>query len=196
VTDNEDLLGRRRAQIAEAAYDQFAESGFQFSSVSEVARRAGMDKRTMYDYVGDKRDVLYLVFLHFLPQQLRMIGGALDDADDPPMQLSRMGHEHLSFLERRPGLALLYYREMRYLSRDQIRDCLWFIGEVVALYEEAIRRGIDRRLMASPEPHVAARMFAAALDMPTLVAWDLGGYDRAAVEQEILRATLDGLRVR
>jgi AcrR family transcriptional regulator len=196
VTDNRDLLARRRAQIAAAAFEEFALVGFRSTSVSSVARRAGMDKRTMYDYVGDKHDVLYLVFLTFLPRQIQHIAATLSDDDEPMVQLEKMAHAHLEYLAEKSSLAFMYYREMRYLHREQIDEVLWVIGQVISLYEGAVRRGVAAGTMVSDEPHVAARLVAAACDMPTLAAWDLGAYDPSVVEHEILRLTLNGLRAR
>ncbi|UGS35572.1 TetR/AcrR family transcriptional regulator [Capillimicrobium parvum] len=196
VTANTELLESRRSQIAEAAYAAFCANGFRSTSVSDVAGLAGMDKRTLYDYVGDKPDLLYLVFLHFLPDQVKRMGSALRDRDDPVMQLQRMGRAHLRFLAEYPGLGLLYYREMRYLHREQIRDLLWLIGETITLYRTAIERGAAAGLIVTDDAHVAARVFAAGLDMPSLTAWDLASSDPKIVEREILRFALDGLRAR
>ncbi|UGS35583.1 TetR/AcrR family transcriptional regulator [Capillimicrobium parvum] len=193
VTDNEELLQRRRLQIAGAAYEEFARTGFASTSVSTVARHAGMDKRTLYDYVRDKHDLLYIVFLYFLPRQVQAIGGALADVDDPVDQIRAMARAHLTFLDEHESLGLLYYREMRHLRREQISEVLEMIGAIVELYEEVIRRGADEGRFRTSNARLAARTLAAALDMPSLTAWDVSRYDLSAIEKEILHVVLDGL---
>ena len=55
------LEERRRAQLTLAAYDVFAEVGYDDAAVSEIARRAGLGQGTLYRYVDGKRELLDLV---------------------------------------------------------------------------------------------------------------------------------------
>jgi AcrR family transcriptional regulator len=193
LTDNEELLWRRRLQIARAAYEEFARTGFASTSVSTIARNAGMDKRTLYDYVRDKHDLLYIVFLYFLPRQVEAVAGALTGVTDPVDQVRAMAHAHLTFLAENESLGLVYYREMRHLRREQISEVLAMIGAIVDLYEDVIRSGAEEGRFRTSNARVAARTVAAALDMPSLAAWDVGQYEPATVEDEVLHVVLDGL---
>lgn len=51
----------KRADILAAARDLFVESGVDRVSMDAVAARAGVSKRTVYDYYGDKRRLLLAV---------------------------------------------------------------------------------------------------------------------------------------
>ncbi|MFJ5277781.1 TetR/AcrR family transcriptional regulator [Streptomyces parvulus] len=51
----------KRAAILAAARELFLANGFDRSSVDAVAARAGVSKRTVYDYFGDKRTLLQAV---------------------------------------------------------------------------------------------------------------------------------------
>lgn len=48
----------KRAAILTAARDLFVEAGVERTSMDAVASRAGVSKRTVYDYYGDKRRLL------------------------------------------------------------------------------------------------------------------------------------------
>ena len=52
----------RRNYILTAAKEVFAEKGYEFSSMNEIASRAEFTKRTLYQYFADKAD-LYLTVL-------------------------------------------------------------------------------------------------------------------------------------
>ncbi|MQM26743.1 TetR/AcrR family transcriptional regulator [Glycomyces albidus] len=52
----------KRAAILSAARELFLTEGFDRSSVDAVAARAGVSKRTVYDYFGDKQTLLHAVF--------------------------------------------------------------------------------------------------------------------------------------
>lgn len=51
----------KRAAIMAAAWDLFVADGFERTSVDAVAARAGVSKRTVYDYFGDKSALLVAV---------------------------------------------------------------------------------------------------------------------------------------
>src|ERR1700753_1650230 len=46
-------------RLAEAAMELFDERGFEATTVSDIAERAGLTKRTFFRYFGDKREVLF-----------------------------------------------------------------------------------------------------------------------------------------
>jgi TetR/AcrR family transcriptional repressor of mexJK operon len=52
----------KRAAILSSARELFLTEGFDRSSVDAVAARAGVSKRTVYDYFGDKQTLLHAVF--------------------------------------------------------------------------------------------------------------------------------------
>ncbi|MEV4704227.1 TetR family transcriptional regulator [Actinoplanes sp. NPDC049316] len=48
-----------RGRLAAAALELFAERGFDQTTVTDIAARAGLDKRTFYRLFGDKREALF-----------------------------------------------------------------------------------------------------------------------------------------
>jgi AcrR family transcriptional regulator len=50
-----DAVGRLQA----AALDLFAEQGFERTTITEIAERAGLSKRTFFNHFADKREVLF-----------------------------------------------------------------------------------------------------------------------------------------
>ena len=52
---------QKRAAILTAARELFLSDGFDRTSVDAVAARAGVSKRTVYDYFGDKQTLLQAV---------------------------------------------------------------------------------------------------------------------------------------
>jgi AcrR family transcriptional regulator len=53
--------GRTRERILTAALKEFAAKGFAGARVDEIARRAAINKRMLYHYFGDKRDLFKAV---------------------------------------------------------------------------------------------------------------------------------------
>ena len=51
-------------RIAQAALEQFSETGIRRSSVEDVGRRAGLSRVTVYRQVGTKEDLVRKLFCH------------------------------------------------------------------------------------------------------------------------------------
>ncbi|CAN5358819.1 TetR/AcrR family transcriptional regulator [soil metagenome] len=66
----------KRAAIVGAARELFLADGFDRTSVDAIAARAGVSKRTVYDYFGDKRALLGTV----VEQVVTSLSSAVDDA--------------------------------------------------------------------------------------------------------------------
>lgn len=79
------LEERRRAQLSLAAYDVFAEVGYEDAAVSEIARRAGLGQGTLYRYVDGKRELLDLVVDLCIERLMEAVDfdGLLDAANEP-----------------------------------------------------------------------------------------------------------------
>ena len=58
-TDGKAALNKlkKRTSLMEAAFELFTEEGFQNTTISEIARKAGIGKGTFYFYFEDKYDI-------------------------------------------------------------------------------------------------------------------------------------------
>ena len=52
----------RQDRIMMAARTMFAEHGYDATTLRQVAERAGLGLGTLFNYISDKRDLIYLVF--------------------------------------------------------------------------------------------------------------------------------------
>jgi len=59
VTDSR-LVEQRRGQILRAAVKLFSEKGYYVVTVQQIARKAGISMGLIYQYFGDKDDILFL----------------------------------------------------------------------------------------------------------------------------------------
>jgi AcrR family transcriptional regulator len=71
-----------RAAILRAATTEFTGNGFGGARIDAIARRAGANKRMLYLYFGDKRE-LYEAVLEGLLADLRRAEAAIPEAPDP-----------------------------------------------------------------------------------------------------------------
>jgi TetR/AcrR family transcriptional repressor of mexJK operon len=70
---------KKRADILDAARGLFLEEGFDRTSVDAISARAGVSKRTVYDYFGDKQTLLLSVLVEAGRVLMATIRDAIDE---------------------------------------------------------------------------------------------------------------------
>src|SRR3954464_7956466 len=83
---DERLVEKRRDQMIKGAVSLFKEKGFHRTTTREIAKAAGFSIGTLYEYIGSKEDVLYLVvdyiyeeFQENLQKEIGQSKGTLED---------------------------------------------------------------------------------------------------------------------
>ncbi|HZO11900.1 MAG TPA: TetR/AcrR family transcriptional regulator, partial [Polyangiaceae bacterium] len=71
----------RRAQILACARDVFAERGFHTASIADICARAGIGRGTLYQYFGNKHDVLVAVVDELADRVRKVIAARPKTAD-------------------------------------------------------------------------------------------------------------------
>ena len=69
-----------RGRLERAAMELYIERGFEQTTVTEIARRAGLTQRTFFRHYADKREVLFAGSRLLEELIVRTLGGALDSA--------------------------------------------------------------------------------------------------------------------
>jgi AcrR family transcriptional regulator len=70
---------RTRERIFKAAFREFADEGFAGARVDRIARRAGINKRMLYHYFGDKEALFREVLRRKMAQRLSWTAATPDD---------------------------------------------------------------------------------------------------------------------
>jgi AcrR family transcriptional regulator len=96
----------KRAVIARAAIDVFVREGYARASVDAIAAEAGVSKRTIYDYYGDKRRLFLAVIQETSSAQAgefqKMLDRTLARTDDLQAALLSFGREFATAVARSP----------------------------------------------------------------------------------------------
>jgi AcrR family transcriptional regulator len=134
---------RTRAAILRAATAEFTANGLKGARVDAIAKRAGINKRMLYHYFGDKQG-LYLAVLEHTYAAIRTAERALDLHDcDPETGIRRLVQftwryfiDHPEFLSL---LATENFNRAVYLRKSRrIRHLHTQLGDMV---EDLLKRG-------------------------------------------------------
>ncbi|WP_353510560.1 TetR/AcrR family transcriptional regulator [Intrasporangium sp.] len=118
-------IQRRRSEILTAAVQLFQEDGYHSTTTHAVAERAGISVGLIYQYFGNKEDLLRAAIVDILADFRDRVPAAMAQAGSDPEARIRMGFRTLvEVIDEKPEATVLSYRESMTLSkegRDEIK---------------------------------------------------------------------------
>jgi len=125
-----------RTALVEAAEEIFLQKGFGNTSLSEIAKRAGITKSLIHHYFGSKeglwREVKTRRFMHYAQRQMEMLQQAQPSAE----LLKASVAFYFDFLRRNPQIVRVL--AWMFLEQDQ-KECMDIDRELIAQGVENIR---------------------------------------------------------
>lgn len=136
----------KRLGLLDAAREVFRESGYETSSMADIAARAGSSKATLYSYFPSKEALFMEVILEAGRAHGEAMFSELVASASLEEGLRRLGERHLKFTTTPDAIALarlaITEGERSSLGRDfYARGPGKLIGELAAYLEGAIGRG-------------------------------------------------------
>jgi AcrR family transcriptional regulator len=173
----------RRERILMAATRLFGKQGIDQTSLTDIAARADVPLPSIYDYFGDKQDlVLAVPEQNFSTLYDRASAGLAENADDPVAQLRAIYLCNFEYITENPGWGRVFFLEIWpsvIAAEDRIRDA---VDRYAKLYVDLVRRSIDAGAYHRDlDPYLAMSLLMGGLCHLTAV-WLLYGqrYDLVA----------------
>jgi len=135
VTRESNTGGDKYHRILNAAVRVFARQGFFQSTVSQVAREAGVADGTIYLYFKNKEDILVQFFSYRARQVFDDFKIAVDRAESAFGKLKCLIGRHLATFQEDRHMAVVYLSEIHQISRvaePQIRAMSQRYADIVA----------------------------------------------------------------
>lgn len=186
----------KRAKIIAAARDLFLSDGFDRSSVDAVAAKAGVSKRTVYDYYGDKQNLLLAVVEETSRAVLDMIKQGISDYlwefEDLEQALILFCEQFVASANGSSDYSAL----IRLVTMEAANLPASFLEKL----DNATEEGIIRRftefgqtgLLDVPDPVMATKHFAA---LTFLLVFDQPRKNGTLEEEQTKRFITEGVRV-
>ncbi len=115
--DVPELIQLRRGQIIVAAIELFGERGYHATAIRDIAKRADISIGTIYQYVTDKEDVLFLALIEVLDSYLRRIPSALEGLNEPLKRFHAAVAAYCAVNDEKTAATVLAYRETASLRK-------------------------------------------------------------------------------
>jgi TetR/AcrR family transcriptional regulator len=133
-------------KIIAAARDVFSERGFAATTVDEIARRAGVNKATLYYQIGNK-ETLYAVVIHDVMGAIAdAIAHDIENTPSPEEKLKTYIRNVAVAVDRNPWMPPIMLREMaaggKNLPEVVLRELLRIFSFLATIIDEGVRQGI------------------------------------------------------
>jgi AcrR family transcriptional regulator len=96
----EKIRSQSTGKILEAAFELMAQNGYEATSISQIAKHAGISKGLIYNYFDSKEDMLKALVNHALDEADHLMEDIVDD--DPRQTIENMLRWFFDELRERP----------------------------------------------------------------------------------------------
>ena len=174
VTDAR-LVGERRGQILRAAVKLFSEKSYYTTTVQEIAKEAGVSTGLIYQYFGDKDDILFLSLKMVIETYEHEIPPRLEGIKHPVERLCVALWAYCMIIDGLREATVLAYRSTKSLRAD--RQALIKEGEVRTnrLLENCVRARIDGGFMRAVNEHMLVYQYVMFCHAWALKHWAFQG---------------------
>ncbi len=188
--------GKKRERILDAAIVEIAQRGYYKTTISTIARRAGVADGTIYLYFRNKAEILVSIFDRAMARFIDEGRVHLTKVHGAESQLRRIVELHLSLVSENRDLAVIFQVELRHslhfmaqFSRSRIRD---YLETIAAIIHSGQSEGVFR---ANLDPLLAAKAVFGILD-EMATDWVLSHRNTrlAAKSDAVAELVLGGLR--
>lgn len=188
------LVRERRSALIQAAIEVFSEKGYHASRVSDVAQRAGLSQGTVYNYVGSKEDLLYLVCEDFAFGYEETVGGVIKSTEDPVERLHALIRATIDVVFTYRTHFLVLQRELHCVDKDRRKPFLRHAAQKRKMIEDVVLEAAKAEGVIVSNSLVKANILIYLPGVIISKAWDLRGKvsDRVVAE-ELMAFMLKGL---
>jgi TetR/AcrR family fatty acid metabolism transcriptional regulator len=147
VISAKEKINDKYHRILEAAVKVFADQGFFQSTISQIAREAGVADGTIYLYFKNKEDILVQFFSFKTRQVFARFREEVNGADNAVDKLRKLIHRHLEEFQNDRNMAMVYQVETHQNSRlieEQIREMSKMYLDIVS---EIVEQGQEERVI-------------------------------------------------
>ncbi|RDI55836.1 TetR/AcrR family transcriptional regulator [Nocardia mexicana] len=153
----EGLAEQRREQIVQAAYEVFTEQGYRATTVSEIARHAGVGQGTVYRYFDSKVEILREVFdwsaqRGFTALDLEKLAAPVDSFAELSDRIRNLADALTELADQDPRLLKLLAVEASAADPELQQRVVGLEQMLASRIAEALAAGIDNGRIRSGVP--------------------------------------------
>lgn len=158
----------RRAQLLRAAIDTINDVGYPRTSLSAIAKRAGVAKSAIAYYFSSKDALLLAVSDHVFGDFDQQVEQAVSQHTDPLGRLRAYAEAYLGYIDSyRAEFAAGFEVLISHRDADGVPMYLNVSDEDFALLRGILEQGMAQGVFRKMPPNTAVKLVEALLDVPT-----------------------------
>ena len=180
-------------EIVQAAAEEFRERGFEAATIEAIAKRVGILKGSVYNYIGNKDDLLFSVIEDPAKRLLEELTELSESrASTASARLHRLVRAQVKTFSDYYPAAFVYLQQLgRPSHREDFQE---MDARYIRAVETIIQDGIDRgEFSAALRPAVTARALVGILDWMQHWFVPRSEADNQAVADELFAIAVGGL---
>lgn len=189
---NEKLVEKRRRQIVQAAIRLFGQKGFDATTMRELAEESGLSLGNIYDYVGSKEDIFFLLHEFMVDLVDAGLKESIQHIRDPLEKLRRMVRSEFNLMYEWADSILIIYQESHILKKPSLKPLLErFLQrerEHIQKFEAVLSECMEKNVCRLINPRVIANLIKIMSDSWVLKRWDLREH---VTQMEMEKAIID-----
>lgn len=140
---DERLIKKRRNQMIKGAITLFKQKGFHRTTTREIAKAAGFSIGTLYEYIRQKEDVLYLVCDSIYDEVRDRMLKDIDINKGTLASLKLAIASYFRVANEMQDEILVMYQEAKSLSKDALPYVIKKEIEMVAMFESVLNHCVE-----------------------------------------------------
>jgi TetR/AcrR family fatty acid metabolism transcriptional regulator len=186
----------KRESIIQAAIEVFSQNGFQNSTISEIAQKAGVADGTIYQYFRDKEDLFFSIPIEKTNEfrsQLELHLGGISGAFN---KIRKFVWFSFYFMKMNPEYGRILMLEMRVSKSFVKTETYDFLKQSVSQVMDIIREGQNEGVIRQDVDIYILRHLILGITEHMVTRWLLKEekYDLLEHYEEVSRILIDGLK--
>ncbi len=137
---NPELVVERRRQIVDSTVHLFIKHGYHKTTTRMIAKAAGFSIGSLYEYVGSKEDVLYLVCEAIHIEVQRAVEEALSGTGKGKVALAQVIREYFMVCDEMSNHIVLMYQVTQFLPEKWQKKVLENELRITNIFIQALQR--------------------------------------------------------
>jgi AcrR family transcriptional regulator len=170
---NPDLIKQKRQLIMKAAIKLFVKKGFHKTKTIEIARESGLTEGTIYNYIRQKEDILFLLHEGLQKEFIEAIDSCIQEGNDIQSQTKNVFSKLLDLIEKHLDTYRLIYIETASQTRVSLKVLLKGNSEIMQRISDLIQIGVKQNVFHVAQPRLTASIIHYLIFYQSLTHWDI-----------------------
>lgn len=154
MVKDQQLIKLRRDQMIKAAVNLFKEKGFHRATTREIAKESGFSIGTLYEYIGSKEDILYLVCDAIYDEVSQKLKSRLNQDVEGIESIKIAVAALFKVIDDLQDEVLVMYQESKSLPKEALAYVLQKELEMTLMIEEIIQGCVDKGFLELTDKEV------------------------------------------